>query len=478
MTSFLETAPPTPTAPAPHPRRWLIAVVMIFAALMDMIDATIVNVALPSIGRDLHARDTDLQWMVSSYLLAFAATLIIAGHLGDRYGHRRLFLIGVALFGVASLGAGLSGSPGQLIATRAIQGAAAATLMPQVLATFRTLFDGKERGAAFGLYGAIAGIASAVGILLGGVLVEANLFGWQWRPIFLVNIPVAVVILMLGAALVPASRPRRVNRPDLLGGLVLAGGMVALVLPLSQGRSNGWPLWGWACLAAGILAVIGLVILEAGGRVETPLLPVSLFRIPAFSAGLFAQLLFAVGMQGFFLSYAVWLQYGQGYTPLQAGVLTIAFSAGTFLTAPAADGLARRLGRTILAAGGVLMAVGVIVVGVVAQHADAPIGAWSVVPGLVITGAGLGLLVVPLVNVVLSAVPTQTAGGASGIFSTAQQFGGALGVAVIGTVFFSHAAPGLNGALAHVSLWTGLVFLACAVLCLALPRTAMTHPAD
>ncbi|WP_328925150.1 MFS transporter [Streptomyces sp. NBC_00190] len=463
--------------PIPYPRRWAAAVVMMVAALMDLLDVTIVNVAIPSIGRDLQASQSALQWLVSAYLLGFAATLIVSGHLGDRYGRKTLFLAGTAGFGLASLACGVAQSPGQLIAARAAQGVMAALLMPQVLGSFRTLFQGKERGAVFGMYGAVAGFASAVGLLLGGLLTDADLFGWGWRSVFLVNVPVALATLAAGAVLVPATRERGAGRPDLLGSLVLAGGLIAVVLPLVQGEANGWPLWGWLCLAAGVLAVTGLGILEARRRGATvPLLPARAFRLPAFSVGLAVQLLFAVGMQGFFLVFAIWLQGGEGYTPMQAGLVTVAFSVGGFLTAPAADALAVRFGRLVLAAGALLMAGGFAGVWYAVAHSAAePVGAWPLVPGLLVAGGGLGFLVVPLVNVVLSAVPADIAGGASGIFSTAQQFGGALGAAVIGSVFFGALADGgPTRALTTAMPWVSAGFLLCAVLCLTLPRTAVS----
>ncbi|MER5930564.1 MFS transporter [Streptomyces sp. NPDC002054] len=463
-----------------HPRRWAAAVVMMVAALMDLLDVTIVNVALPSMGRELHASESALQWIVSAYLLGFAATLIVSGHLGDRYGRKALFLAGTAGFGLAGLACGIAQSPGQLIAARALQGITAALLMPQVLGSFRTLFHGRERGAVFGLYGAVAGFASAIGLLLGGLLTDADLFGWGWRSVFLVNVPVALLTLVAGAVLVPATRERGAGRPDLLGSLVLAAGLVAIVLPLVQGQSNGWPLWGWLCLAAGVLAVTGLGVLEArrrGGAIA-PLLPARAFRLPAFSLGLAVQLLFAVGMQGFFLIFALWLQGGEGYTPMQAGLVTVAFSVGGFLTAPVADTLAARHGRLVLAAGALLMAGGFAGVWyAVTRSGDAThTGAWPLVPGLLIAGAGLGFLVVPLVNVVLSAVPAEIAGGASGIFSTAQQFGGALGAAVIGTVFFGALGEGgPSRAMAAAMPWVTAGFVLCAVLCLTLPRRALAR---
>ncbi|MGW7257880.1 MFS transporter [Streptomyces sp. NPDC054834] len=475
MSATLASSPPSTAEP--HPRRWAAAVVMMVAALMDLLDVTIVNVAIPSIGRDLHASASDLQWLVSAYLLGFAAALIVSGHLGDRLGRRTLFLAGTAGFGLASLACGVAQSPSQLIAARAVQGVMAAVLVPQVLGSFRTLFQGRERGAAFGMYGAVAGFASAVGLLLGGLLTDADLFGWGWRSVFLVNVPVALGTFVGGLLLVPATRERSAGRPDMLGSLVLAGGLVAIVLPLVQGRENGWPLWGWVCLAAGISAVVGLGVYEARrrrGARTVPLLPARAFRLPAFSVGVLVQLLFSVGMQGFFLIFAIWLQGGEGYSPMQAGVLTVAFSAGGFLTAPAADGLAVKYGRTVLGAGALLMAGGFGWVWAAVDRAAAVhTGAWPLVPGLVLAGAGLGFLVVPLVNVVLSAVPGELAGAASGIFSTAQQFGGALGAAVVGTVFFDHVDRGPTEALGTAMPWVTGGFLVCAALCAALPRRAV-----
>jgi EmrB/QacA subfamily drug resistance transporter len=466
----------------PYPKRWAAAFVMILAALLDMIDGSIVNTALPSIGKGLKATPAELQWTVSAYMLGFAATLIIAGHLGDRYGRKKLFMTGVVAFALASLAGALAGSAGVLVASRGIQGVAAAIVMPQILASFRTMFDGEERGKAFALYGAIAGLSTAVGVLLGGVLTDWNLFGWGWRTIFAVNLPLAVLVLVLGAKWIPSSRDRAfTGRIDLLGNLVLAAGLVAIVLPLVQGRSNGWPLWGWVCLAAGVLAIAVLTVAEKKRGIEHPLLPTSLFKKPAFSAGLLIQLLFYGGMSGFMLVFTIWLQAGQGYTPTQAGLLMVAFSAGSILAAPAVDPLVARLGRIVLILGALVMAGGLYWVRHAAGHAAAlHTGAWPLVPGLFLAGIGLILLIIPLVNTILSTVPGHLAGGASGILSTAQQFGGALGVAVIGNVFFSHADEGLTSAITHAGPWAIGAYLLCAVLCLALPRKAVgnqTEPA-
>jgi EmrB/QacA subfamily drug resistance transporter len=466
-----------PVATGGYPRRWFAAAAMTAAVLMDMIDVTIVNVALPTIRHDLGASATQLEWVVSAYMLAFAAVLIPAGSLGDLFGRKRLFLAGIAVFGLASLGAGLSQTAGQLIAARVVQGAAAAVMTPQLLATFRTMFSGRERGQAFGIYGAVLGFASAVGLLLGGVLTSANLFGWGWRSVFFVNLPIALAALAGSARLMPENRERSVGRIDFAGSVLLTSALVAIAYPLLEGHSLGWPAWCWALLAAGIVGLGLLGLLEAR-RQHTriaPLLRTRLFRIPAFTTGLLVQLAFAAGIQGFFLVFTLWLQTGQHYSPLRAGLTAVAFSAGSFALAPQAAPLAQRFGRLVLVLGGLLFAAGIIGVDVGAHHVGTGTNPWPLVPGLVVAGAGLSLLVIPLVNVVLAAVPAEAAGGASGLFSTAQQLGGAIGVAVAGTIFFGYLGRhSFQAAFVHTAPYAAGALLICAVLSLTLPRTAST----
>jgi len=471
---------PADTGQAGYPRRWLAAIVLIVGALMDMIDVTIVNVALPSIRRDLHASATQLEWVVSGYMLAFAATLIIAGNLGDKFGRKRLFLSGAALFGLASLAAGLSGSGAELITARVVQGAAAAAMAPQVLATFRVIFGRAERGKAFGIYGAMLGFASAIGLVLGGLLTGANLFGWEWRSVFYVNVPVAVAALIAGARFVPETKDPGARRPFVAGAVLLAGSLVAIVYPLLEGRQLGWPAWVWPLMAAGVagLVVLGLIEARRTSTTVAPLLRAGLFRVPAFAAGMGIQLAFFAGMQGFFIAFALWLQAGEHFSPLKAGLTAVAFSVGSFIAAPVAVPLAQKAGRRILAGGAVLMVAGIGGVALAAPHVGVNGSPWPIVPGLVVAGAGLALLVIPLVNVVLAAVPAEVAGGASGLFSTAQQLGGALGVALLGSVFFGY----LNGhsfeaALVHTAPYAMGAFALCGVLALLLPRTAVSEEA-
>jgi len=471
---------PADTGQAGYPRRWLAAIVLIVGALMDMIDVTIVNVALPSIRRDLHASATQLEWVVSGYMLAFAATLIIAGNLGDKFGRKRLFLSGAALFGLASLAAGLSGSGAELIAARVVQGAAAAAMAPQVLATFRVIFGRAERGKAFGVYGAMLGFASAIGLVLGGLLTGANLFGWEWRSVFYVNVPVAVAALIAGARFVPETKDPGARRPFVAGAVLLAGSLVAIVYPLLEGRQLGWPTWVWALMAAGVagLVVLGLIEARRTSTTVAPLLRAGLFRVPAFAAGMGIQLAFFAGMQGFFIAFALWLQAGEHFSPLKAGLTAVAFSVGSFIAAPVAVPLAQKAGRRILAGGAVLMVAGIGGVALAAPHVGVNGSPWPIVPGLVVAGAGLALLVIPLVNVVLAAVPAEVAGGASGLFSTAQQLGGALGVALLGSVFFGYlGGHSFEAALVHTAPYAMGAFALCGVLALLLPRTAVSEEA-
>jgi EmrB/QacA subfamily drug resistance transporter len=469
------TRPPQVTAAA-YPRRWAAALVMMIAALMDLIDVTIVNVALPTIRRDLHASGTQLEWVISAYLLAFAVTLITAGRLGDLLGRKKLFLAGVAGFGLASLACALAPDAGVLIAARAVQGAAAAVMVPQVLATYRAIFTGKERGAAFGMYGAAGGLAAALGLLLGGLLVSANIFGWHWRAVFAVNIPIAAATLITAAVLVPETRQAAAQRPDYLGLGLLCAALVAIVYPLLEGQALGWPAWTFLLIAAGVLLVTALAI--AGPRLTprraAPILPPGLLARPAFTAGIAVQLLFFLGLQGLFVVLALWLQAGFGYSPIKAGATAATFSLGAAITAGLSVPLATRLGRYILIAGALLMAAGTYGLLLAAQHAAHGVSPWQLAPGLIVAGAGLGLLVVPLANVVLAAVPPGLAGGASGVFTTAQQLGGAAGVALAGTIFFPRiTTEGFTSAFqATMPLVIG-AFLGCALLSLALPRTAV-----
>jgi hypothetical protein len=256
------------------------------------------------------------------------------------------------------------------------------------------------------------------------------------------------------------------------GSLGLLASLVAIVAPLLEGRRLGWPAWCFALIALGLAGLF--LLARTDGRRAAPLIPTRLFRVPAFSAGVLVQALFSAAMEGFALCFALWLQAGQGYSPTHAGLTMLAFCAGSFIAVGPAVSLAPKVGRLVLSAGGVLMAAGSLGIGLVAHHSGTPVGTWALVPWLVVAGVGLGFLVIPLVNVVLSAIGREEAGEASGVFGTAQQFGGALGVAAAGTVFFAHVSgPTLTSALtAAMPLVIGAYAL-CALLVLLLPNTAI-----
>jgi MFS family permease len=387
-----------------------------------------------------------------------------------------VFLAGVAFFGLASAGAALSVTPSELIAARLIEGAAAGALVPQVLATFRLSFDHDTRLKAFGVYGAVTGLAAAVGVILGGVLTQYSVLGLGWRAIFWINVPISLLVLAVAAVVVPETRATKTGRLDLPGGVILATCLSAIAYPLLQGRNLGWPTWSFALLACGLVGLAMLAIVESRRerRGTDTLVQISQFRYRAFAAGIGIQELLGFSLQGFSFTFILWIQEGHHYGPLHAGLTLVAFATGGILTAPTAGKLAAKRGRRVLATGGALMAAGTLIVATPAFTDTASLSVWPVLAGLLIAGAGLGWLIVPLVNVVLAAVPVASAGGASGTFNTAQQLGGAIGIAICGTVFFAHTSPQLNLAFTLAAAIAAGSYTLATLLCIALPTRAVT----
>lgn len=455
-----------------HRSRWIVAAILIAAFMLDLLNVTIVNVGLPAIQRDLAASVAELGWISAIYQLAFAVALITAARLGDVWGRRRIFLIGIAAFVGASLWCGLAGSATQLIAARAAQGLSAALIVPQVMSILYGLFEGEERATVFGLFGLAAGIAQACGLLLGGILVTADLAGLGWRPIFLASVPVALLLIAFAIRYVPESRAEGALRPRWLSALILTAALVAVVFPLLEGQQNGWPLWGWALLACGILAVIGLALGEHKIRSwrDGALLPLEFFASRTVIAGLAILVPVSAGFSGFLLVLALWLQEGLGFSALQAGTVTIAFSAGGLAMAMFVGRLAMRFGRMLVLAGCVVAAcAGIAVLGAGLFLVDV-FGLWALVPGLFLCGVGINMVMPSLTSLFLAAVPPASAGSASGIWNTAQQFGGAMGVAILSTIFFSVLAARnyQTGFAISVIVASGALALG-GVLCLLLP---------
>ncbi len=329
---------------------------MVAAAFMDLLDGTIVQIALPAIQRNLHVSDAGLQWTVSAYTLAFSLLLITGSRLGDRFGRKRTFLAGLAGFATASALVAAAPDPGVLIGFRALQGAAAALMLPQVLTFIQAEFDPEPRRAAFAIYGMMLALAGASGPLLGGVLVQANLAGWGWRTIFLVNIPIGLTALAMGSRVIPASRPNHDRRLDPAGTVLLTLALLAVFYPLIEGRQLGWPAWCLACIGVAVPLLAAFAVLEA--RTRQPLIDFSLFRRRGPGIGLGIALVF-FGTTSFFFVLTLFLQLGLGYSALRTGLSFIPFSIGIIIGSGGAAPLGKKYGPRAVTAGTFLMTLAV-----------------------------------------------------------------------------------------------------------------------
>jgi EmrB/QacA subfamily drug resistance transporter len=429
--------------------------VLLAGTALIVLDFFIVNVALPSLQTDLHAGPASLEWVVAGYGLTLAMFLIAAGQLGDRFGRRRMLAGGIAVFTVASAACGFAPNADLLVAARLVQGLGAAMISPSILALIGTLFTPEERPKAIGLYATVMGLAAAGGQLIGGLLLHADIAGLGWRLVFLVNVPVGAVALAAIRRTVPESRAETTARFDLTGLVLLTAALTALVLPLLTGRSEGWPLWTYLTLAASPVLFAGFATQQnrtaRGGR--SPLLDPSTLRHRTMRAGLVVQFGFWAGQASYFLVLALYLQFGRGLSALQSGlvftILAIAYLAASIKSPELA---ARFGGATTVAAGSGALAVGHVlaIIGAVGVGSEHGIGLLT--PGLVLEGIGMGLCIGPITTTVLSRVEPQLAGTASGLLSTVQQVANAVGVALIGLVFFHEAAASSYAHAFEVSL--------------------------
>ncbi|WP_330256972.1 MFS transporter [Nocardia sp. NBC_00565] len=426
-------------------RRWIALVIVLVAGFMDLLDTTIVNVAIPSIQRDLQAQYAQLEWIVAGYVLAFAVVLITSGRLGDIYGRRRLFLTGVAGFTIASALCGIACSPGMLIVSRFLQGGTAGLMVPQILAIIHVTFPLNERGRVFGIFGAIVGSAAVVGPTVGGVLVDWNVFGLDWRPIFLVNVPVGIGAIAAGLFVMRESKSATTPKLDLVGAGLVTAAIAMLVYPLTEGRRFGWPAWTFAMMA-GAVAVLAVLVVYEHRRARTigsPLVVLGLFRARSFTIGSVLWLIFWIALGGFFLIWTLYMQLGLGWSPLRAGLTSGAFAVGAAAAAGiSVEVLVPRYGRRVLMAGALLNATGFASCVWAAGRYGPAITSWQLIAPLAISGLGFGLIVSPTVDFVLAAVPKDDAGSASGLLNTAQQLGVALGVALVGVIFFTQLDSG------------------------------------
>jgi EmrB/QacA subfamily drug resistance transporter len=468
------------TYDAADPRRWIALGVLLVAAAMDLIDTTVATLALPVIQDDLRASDAALEWIVAGYALAFGLGLITGGRLGDVLGRRRVFLVGLAGFTASSALCGLALDPTMLVASRVLQGAFAALMIPQVLSIIAASFPPGDRARAFGVFGAVAGVATVVGPLLSGVLLKLDLLGW--RPIFLINVPIGLATIAAARAFVYESRPERPPRLDLLGVALLTLALILLLVPLVEGHQLGWPAWMVGAMAASVpaLALFALHQLRRERRDASPLVPPSLFRRRAFTGGMIATLAFFSGPPALFFAVTVGLQ-GLGLSPIETALTFVPLSLASVPAAAASVALAPRLGRGITLGGALIVVLGIATVLIGVEMKGAELTSWTLLPGLVLAGLGLGLVAPTLIDVVLAGVDPRDAGAASGVRSTASQLGGAIGVALIGLTFYGTlpaeappVAPVYADALVR-ALWYALAVAIFSMLAmLLLPRPGST----
>jgi MFS family permease len=438
----------------------------------------VVNVSLPAIERDLGANGTALQWIVAGYPLAYAVGLILGARLGDRHGRRRIFVAGLALFGAFSLACGLAADPAQLVAFRLAQGVAAALMVPQVLTSIQTMYAPHERGAAMGLFTAVIGIAAVAGPITGALLTDADLFGLGWRPIFLINVPIAMVAVVAAHILIPESRADRPAPITVRSSLLLGTAMAAFMLPITLGPDLDWPWWGFVLMLLGagltVTFVRGQIVQERRGRV--PMVPPALFADRGFARGLLAYALLSIPTGGFFLIHSIHVQQMLGWSVLRTGLCYVPFSVATSVAAGiAATKLAGRFGPRVLQAGAAVFALGLMSM-VLAERSAHP--ALLLVPALTLAGVGFGVIVGAAGLLILHRVDVAHAGAASGVFNTTQALSVAVGAAVFGSVYAGRIGAGPHSAYAAAMLSMVILLAAGAVLAGTMPRAGRPRATD
>jgi EmrB/QacA subfamily drug resistance transporter len=431
------------------PRRWVALASVTTALFMVLLDVSIVNVAIPAIRQNLHANDADIQFVVAGYALAYAVMLITGGRLGDIFGRKRLFLTGMTGFITASALCGLAQSSLMLDLSRVLQGLMAALMYPQVLSVIQVSFPPHERGRVFGLLGAVIGIATIMGPLVGGLIIRDDLTGGSWRWIFLVNVPIGIAALFAAARFVTESRAPNATRLDLPGFAISTAGLLLLVYPLVEGQVLGWPVWTFICIALSPFVLALFVLYErALPATRFPLVQLSMFRIPSFRVGVAISAAFIAGIPAFFFTFSLLLQVGLGFSALHAGLTTVPWSIGTAVASAMSIRVAPKLGRYTVGIGSLIGVVGVFGIIITLFVVGTGVSSYVLIPSFVVAGAGLGGVIAPLLNVILAGVPPRDAGSASGVLTTFQQLGGAIGVAIVGVLFFgllsSHASASVS----------------------------------
>jgi EmrB/QacA subfamily drug resistance transporter len=427
-------------------KRTIALVVVALAFVMDLLDSTIVNIAIPSIKLNLLASFSAIQWVVAGYALSFALLLVTGGRMGDVYGYKKIFMIGIGGFTLASLLSGVSQDPGMLIGARLLQGSMAALMVPQVMSLMQVMYKPSERGAINGLFGGLGGLSASLGPVVGGLLIKANIFNLDWRPIFLINIPIGLFALFAASKYLPDGKSSHPLKLDITGTFIIIIAMLLLIYPLIQGRELGWPSWTYLMIALSIPA-FGVFAWwqKRKDRLDgSPLVLPSLFKNRSFSVGMVINLVFEMAMIGFFLTFGLMLQIGLGYSAVHAAITGIPLAIGiAFTMAVLGQTVVPKMGRYALSLGTLVMALGLIITAVLARHYGLGLHSWQLIPSLVLVGVGMGLTFGSLFAAVLNGVDPRHAGSASGTLNAVQQVGGAIGVALIGLVFFgqlNHAA--------------------------------------
>ncbi|WP_235619273.1 MFS transporter [Embleya scabrispora] len=463
--------------PAAYARRWRILAIVLVAEVMDLLDSTVTNVAGPSVRDDLGGGASLLQWLASGYTLAFGVLLVVGGRLGDRWGRRRLFLLGAGGFATASLLCALSPSPELLVAARVAQGAFGALLIPQGFGILKSVFPREETGKAFAAFGPVLGLSAVGGPILAGALIHLDLFGTGWRLIFLMNVPLGLAAVLGGLRYIPRDDPNPSVRIDLLAAVLLSVASTLIILPLIQGPEADWPLWSFGCLAAGAAAFAGFILRERRSSTHS-LIEATLLRNRAYKSGMLFGLAFFAGTTGFMLITSLFIQLHLRYGPLEAGLTLAPIAVGIVIASIAGFQVMARLGRNLLLIGVGVHTAGLTALAVVVAHYGSHTTGAALIAPLFVAGIGMGAVFAPLFDVILAGVAEHELGSASGSLSAMQQLAGALGAAGITTLFFQlaehHTASSAMavGALAVACLGLlagGLVFL--------LPRHARPHEA-
>lgn len=425
-------------------RRWWILAVLCLSVLLVVVDNTIVNVALPTISRDLNASTTDLQWIVDAYTLVFAGLLLVGGNLGDRLGRRRMLQAGLALFAVTSLAAAVSRTSGELIAARAAMGVAAALIYPATLALLNNVFtDARERAMAIGIWSGVSGLAVAIGPVSGGLLLRH----FAWGSVFYVNVPIVIIALIAGRLLLPESRDPKAGRFDPLGAVTSAAGISLLTWSIIEAPRHGWATPATIGGIAGALAILALFAVHQARRPD-PMLDVRLFRNPRFTAASAAIALAFFGLFGFIFLITQYFQAVRGYNPLHAGVATLPFAIVTGGLSPVAIIAMKRAGTKLVVTAGMLLMSGGFVVAATTPQGGSYWG--QIVIAMALMAAGLAFTASPATDAIMGALPPDKAGAGSAVNDTTREVGGTLGVAIVGSVLSSAYGSHVTSALAHL----------------------------